>query len=161
MSNDELYFHWLVDNCESVATYGDPFSEVLGALHDTVYIPLEDGDENRAADALELRDEWIQSTGMRLPNMDEPTLLELFISLGRRAAFNSENTTTGDWVHVFLLNLDIAVEDFMWDPDIYIPRIRDFAEGRASIFPLKYPNRVNNELWYQMMEYIEENTLAR
>ena len=160
MNNNTLYFHWLLEQCESVSSYGAPFEEVFSALHDFVYKPLEEGDENRAGDALDLRNEWVQENGRRLVDMDEPTVLELFVSLSRRAAFNSVNTKPGDWVHVFLMNLNIAVDDFMWDKDVYIPRIRDFVEGRTTIFPLRYPNRVNHELWYQMMAYIEENMMS-
>ena len=92
MNNNTLYFHWLLEQCESVSSYGVPFEEVFSALHDFVYKPLEEGDENRAGDALDLRNEWVQENGRRLVDMDEPTVLELFVSLSRRAAFNSVNT---------------------------------------------------------------------
>lgn len=163
---DELYFEWLRDQStpsDTISTY----DAVLRRLYNTRYVPLETLDDNRAEDGKELREEWHDLYNDYASEIDDTwfeedcSILEMFVALSRRCEFQTTHTSAQHWVSIFLMNLDILISDFEFEinQDYIDSTIDDFTNGVQTIFPTNVPNGSSKQLWYQMMDYIEEQGL--
>lgn len=176
MDLQQDYFHWL---CEMVHIDQEERSYWLIAkdLHNRIFTPIIERDENRAMDGLELRDQFLEnewySRGGEFEN-DECTVLEMLVALAQRMDFEMNNADddydrTAYWFWEMIDNLgltDFDDESYIdLDGQTYVDKIiDDFVErnydynGAGGIFPLRYCDRDqrNVEIWYQMSAYLYE-----
>lgn len=133
-------------------------------------------DGNRIEDGKALRERYIEETkDLHCPQHEEPcSVFELLVALAIRMDYILSNKTdlTGKWYSLFIENLGISeyavnqLDDPLVQSEIeqiinkFIERRYDNM-GRGGIFPLQFPlgNQRRLEIWYQMMDYIEENAL--
>lgn len=167
---ENLYFNWL---CAKVmylenSTPSLSYWRLLRLLHRTEYAWLISGDDNRAEDGLELREEFLLESRFE----DEPewrmqpcSLLEMLIAFSRRAAFSTD-TNAVDWFWEFIENLGLKEcndasrfsEDEIGEI-LYRLIWREYdLNGRGGLFPIQNPRRdqKNVEIWYQFCEYLAD-----
>jgi hypothetical protein len=169
------YLDWLV---EGIGLEDSDYRILLGHLFERRYYWSVPNDDNREADGYALRNEW------EGPTWGIPfhcTVLEVLIAMANRASFQmqgfEERNSPQFWFLVMLRNLELA--DFT-DENWYGSKMcgnshslsRKFHETIDIFLDRKYTKvgqknawfvrgtkrdlrRV--EMWYQMMEYFEEN----
>lgn len=155
-----------------IAFEGGSFVDLLWLMHEKEFVWFVPNDDNRIADGLDIRKEWLQHVTVALdedpvPGFDFPcSFLEVLLALSRRMAFQAGDPAEG-WAWQFLINLDLnRMRD---DLSKYKTRkaddimetviFRTYAnDGAGGFFPLTHPraNQKKVELWYQMSAYIEE-----
>lgn len=167
----EAYFSWLVEQVREQGEHPKrTYWDVLRLMHEKefIWIPNAGNDDNRIADAREVRWEFMNARG-RPFDTAEPgpaSCLEVMIALSRRMEFNAGESAEG-WAWQLLCNLELHK---MPDPvsrrkmakadDILEALIwRNYSpDGAGSFFPLAWPpddmRRV--EVWYQMHAWIME-----
>jgi hypothetical protein len=142
-------------------------------MHDKEFIWVVGNDDNRIADGRDLRVSYLRSLGIENErdyesmHIDPVSFLEVLIGLSIRVAFlvsEEEN----EWAWNLIKNLNL---DRMWDPltprkvdkiherlDAVIWRTYSIT-GDGGFFPLVLPgsDQRNEEIWDQMLLYIEEN----
>ena len=172
---ENLYFNWLcakvmrVENPTPSLTYWD----LLRALHGTEFVWLLSGDDNRAADGVELRVEFLIAAD--IPDhsdwRSQPCgLLEMLIALSRRAEFQSD-ISAYTWFWEFIENLGLgdcndaaccSSEDI--NDVLYQLVWRTYEpNGQGGLFPMEHPkhDQTKVELWYQFFEYLaDQNRLV-
>ena len=171
---EETYFNWLyskVVRVEGINTPSNNYTHLLQALHSIEFVWLVSGDDNRAADGLDLRWEFINLSHAEVSEewMEQPcSVLEMFIAFSRRCAFETEPTAR-EWVWTFLQNLGIdelddatlgvpqTVEEII---DQFIWRTYD-ADGSGGMFPLMEPHHDQKklEIYSQFCEWLIENEI--
>jgi hypothetical protein len=167
-SLENLYFKWL---CAKVNYVMSPtpsltYWRLLRILHTTEFVWLLTGDDNRAADGVELRVEFLHEENIS----DQPewlslgcSILEMFIGFSRRAQFITE-VPAKDWFWEFVENLgllDVNDGSELDDEEIqkilgqFIWRTYD-KKGSGGIFPLDKPKEDQRgvEIWYQFCDYL-------
>jgi hypothetical protein len=168
---ENAYFNWL---CAKVNYVMNPtpsltYWNLLRALHNTEYVWILAGDDNRAEDGLELRREFI----MEVETPDHPewrrapgcSVLEMLIAFSRRAE-HMTGQKAKDWFWEMIDNLGLkevndgheATEedigeilyDFVWRQYEY--------NGHGGLFPLDDPTRDQQEveIWYQFCDYLAD-----
>lgn len=166
---ENLYFNWL---CAKVTHVENPspsnvYWRLLRTLHNTEYVWLVTGDDNRAEDGIELRDEFMTQSNY----YDDPeefrgvscSLLEMLIAFSRRAEFMTTQSAK-DWFWEFIDNiglLECTDASELTEDDIgerlysIIWRTYDPA-GRGGLFPMSDPpeDQRKTEIWYQFCEYL-------
>lgn len=161
---DELYLHWLIDQ---VTTPGavKRYDRILKLLYSQPYIPVHPMDENRAIDGIDLRQEWLSLYDKHAYIYDgwceEPcSLLEMLIGLAKRAAFTASSMSEPEWFHHILENLNLKIDDLSFDENLTSAynMIELLESGEVTPFPTEFVN-YQNQLWNQMMEYIDVNKL--
>lgn len=172
---ENLYFNWL---CAKVHNVRNPtpslsFDTLFRTLHNTEFVWLLPGDDNRAEDGKELRREFLLVG--HIPDQFEwrtlmPTsVFEMLIAFTRRAEFNS-NTSATDWFWEFLRNLGLSeVNDALGvDPEEINDTLQHFMwrryryNGDGGLFPLNDPPRDQTqiEIWEQFCDYlVDQNRL--
>lgn len=165
---ENLYFNWLcakairLENPTPSLTYWKLFRH----LHNTEYIYLVAGDDSRAEDGLELRDEFITESRLDDDAFGEKygcSVLEMLIAFARRARFMAGESVEF-WFRKFLENLgldqandastfsteklDDIINNFIWRT--YRP------SGLGGLFPMHNPpeDQREVEVWYQFCEYL-------
>lgn len=172
---DERYFAWLVSNISSASNRNPQRSHWLlcEQLFKTPFEYFVHNDHNRAEDGRELREEFLDYSGL-VASRDwldlDCSMLELLIGLARRASFET-NMTSDSWFWELLSNINfIRYTDAAFDKhsarniDITLQKINRRAyepSGRGGLFPLKDPGKDQRkvEIWYQMSAYLLENNL--
>lgn len=166
---ENLYFNWL---CAKVVFNENPapsntYWRLLRTLHNTEFVWLLSGDDNRAEDGLELRREFI----LQVDAPDYPewrrnpgcSMLEMFIAFSRRAEFISSVPAT-EWFWEFMKNLGLEdfndaylnnteiIDDIL---DTFIWRTYDYNSS-GGLFPLNKADKDQREveLWYQFANYL-------
>lgn len=171
---EETYFNWLyakVVYVEGVSTPSNNYYHLLQQLHSTEFVWLVSGDDNRAADGLDLRQEFVNQLRPPIDDrwVDAPcSVLEMFIAFSRRASFETE-LSSREWVWIFLRNLELdefsdarrgissACEEilacFIWRT--YQPN------GYGGLFPLNDPQHDQQkiEIYAQFCEWLIENDI--
>ena len=171
---ENLYFNWLSAKVHTVirrkpsVTYDTLFK----TFHNTEFVWLLSGDDNRAEDGKELRREFL-IMGDIPDNYEWRTLLpcsvfEMLIGFTRRAEFNSElSAKDWFWIMVDNLNLKEANDTSGIDP-MEIQEVLDYflwrrypADGDGGLFPLKNPIRDQTqiEIWDQFCDYLVDRNL--
>ena len=174
---NESYFEWLLERVEVYSRKDFKYNKLFKWLLEEPFVWLIRNDENRSADGLELRYEYL-NLGGKLPKWmgeDDPcSVLEMLVALSIRCdrdLIGSPDTYKGGklfWIMVENLGLD-AYDDSNFDEksvaevvDIWMKR--QFKEdGTGSIFCVKnrvktlVRNQKNIEIWFQMCDFINEN----
>jgi hypothetical protein len=177
----DIYFKWLVrEVCGGVLgrpLY--PYTNVCAYMHQIRFKDDVPNDDNRSAEGVSLRDEFLANMGRHL--MPTPmwrkflekdcTLLEMLVGMARRCNFQVDTLSVQEWFYKFLENLRLSEfedQEFMSTDRIKISKkLNPFnnrtysPSGAGSIFPLKHPHTDMRklELWYQMSAYIVENQM--
>lgn len=168
---EESYFNWL---CAKVKKSPFPlYLDLFKILYRTEFIGLMPGDENRAEDGKELREDFIRETQCGSIFDWDPlgcSVLEMLVAFSNRAWFLTEKPST-DWFWIFVENLRLSeyrhpisnkdaqmieqeiLYDFIW-------RMYK-ANGDGGLFPMRWPqtDQRSVEIWYQFCEYVDEEGL--
>jgi len=167
---EELYFNWL---CAKVLDNPDrpDFWAVLLMLQRFEFVPIVQGDYNRASDGLEVRHEFIRMTHYdSAPDWDHIgcSLLEMLIALANKASWlTSEPLKVWFWRFMQNLRLDdhrhiepYEVQEIEEKLHIFVWRQYD-SNGFGGLFPLQATENDQRmvEIWYQLAEYVDENRL--
>jgi hypothetical protein len=143
----------------------------MGQLHTKEFVWLVPNDDNRLEDAMALRHQFLNETGITTPGnllMGVPPLsvLEVILGLSVRCAFNGGGYPP-HWAWVLIENLELhnmsdplssrkreKIDDIL---ETLIYRNYD-ADGVGGFFPLTHPNDDQRtvEIWYQMQAYLDE-----
>lgn len=142
---------------------------LLRQLYGTEFVWLIPNDDNRVADGIELRYEFVHDYEI----VDPPehwmvlgcSFLEMLVALSRRFAFEADGEPA-DWFWHMMDNLGLRQfnDSTKFNPaqvDAILKRViwRQYDEdGRGGLFPLRDPKRNQRdvEIWYQLGEYILE-----
>ena len=165
---ESLYFQWL---CAKVIYVREPtpsltYWDLLRILYRTEFVWLLSGDDNRAADGVELRIEFLLECDIpdNIPWRNLPcSILEMLIAMSKRAEFNTGEPYR-DWFWEFIDNLGLKefTDGSGFDPrdvedalDQFIWRTYN-RKGEGGIFPLNSPNHDQREveIWYQFCDYL-------
>lgn len=164
------YFDWL---CAKVKQDPTPnYLELFRILYTHVFVPVHRADENRVADAIELRETFMSECQWD-GNIDELgnecSVFEVLVAFSEIAAFQIEDMTTQEWFWQFITNLKL--EDYRRasgsDRFVIIDVLNRFVmrayepNGDGGLFPLRRPKHDQREveIWYQFCEYVEDNGL--
>lgn len=170
---EHTYFNWLYSKvCNTRATSRTKqFETLLQELHRTEYVWLVSGDDNRAEDGRDLRDEFLSASGIEAPQewLDEScSVLEMLIAFSRKAAFETGEPASR-WFWEMLGSLGLSECNDVSNPDrdairktldTFVWRAYD-GLGRGGLFPLReteYDQRFV-EVWYQFSEYLYQNNV--
>ena len=132
-------------------------------------------DDNRALDGMDLRFEFIDEmgldTGDSLWLMLECSILEMFVALSRRVAYQSYGSPD-EWFWIMMGNLDLRIHTdnkysriVELEVNETLDRINERTydtNGVGGIFPLVNPERDQRtiELWYQASAYLLEGSFV-
>lgn len=171
------YFLWLCGLVGISSSRSDHSRRNLAAmLHHQHFYWTVPNDGNREQDGIELREEYADKylTG-DCPCLDGPcTVLEMLVALSRRMDFELYDSRKGDRTHVWFwemcnnLGLKPFSKDNPYDDGKEINNARIISRflermysrnGEGGLFPLRMTirNQKHVEIWYQMMEYLDEN----
>lgn len=162
-SVDVLYFEWLISQID--IRKNKTYFYVFERMHNLEFVWTVPNDDNRIQDALDVRREFMDQINGHL-NLASATLLEILISLSRRAEFiTSESAHL--WAWRLLKNLKLTnLSDPVTNSEAQ--KIDDILEalvwrtysssGEGGFFPLKYPkeDQTKVEIWYQLNAYVIE-----
>jgi hypothetical protein len=163
---DAAYLEWLQD-LVGPQEQGIQHDRLLKHLFEREFVMLVPNDDNRCADGLALRKEFVRSGRMR------PThhwmelgcsVLEMLVGVARHLSFTAEGEV-GEWFWHLINNLGLArysnsryhrnrvdeiIERLVWRQYSY--------DGNGGLFPLQEPREDQRdvELWFQMESYILE-----
>jgi len=168
-SLENLYFNWL---CAKVMdhqnmTPSKSYYNLMRILQSTEFIWLLSGDDNRAADGLDLRKEFLLLAD--IPDHPEwrefppCSILEMLIAFSRRAEFmtdipanecfwdmldNLDLKRVNDGTRIKQKEIDEILESFIW-------RTYD-VNGTGGLFPVDSPREDQRhvEIWYQFCGYL-------
>jgi hypothetical protein len=172
---ENLYFNWL---CAKVHHMENPtptltYWGLLRVLHNTEFVWLISGDDNRAMDGLDLRREFLIAAD--IPDKPEwralpCSLLEMLIAFSRRAEFQTDEPAQ-QWFWEFIDNIGLLecndaanCSDDEVGERLYELVWRTYDNsGRGGLFPLDHPqhDQTKTEIWYQFCEYlVDQNRLV-
>lgn len=163
------YFDWLRAKVLPMNTQN--YYELMRILYCTEFVWFVPGDRNRKDDGLELREYFLNESGLDNDPIwfNEPcSLLEFFIALAYRASFQTD-ISVRDWFWTFMANLNLdqyrqisesdtlVIEDIL---DTFVWRKYD-SNGYGGIFPLYNSDKDQREIeyWYQFSDYVTEQEL--
>lgn len=171
---DERYLDWLYGQVADVKTKTRTrtYRSLFAQLQDTIFVAIVPHDENRIADAKDLRYEFLaehedeqgdpQWTGLPC------SMLELLIVLSRQLAFEMDDDVS-PWFWHFIDTLELrqfndrvynkqAEEEIAKILNRVIWRTYS-SDGDGGLFPLRRPSKDQRkvELWYQLNAYLLEN----
>jgi len=171
---EEVYFNWLYSKVArvDVPTPSLTYYTLLRSIHSVEFVYVVQGDENRAADGLDIRHEFLAQAHLSQdPNwLNFPcSVFEMMFALARRAEFQTD-ISAREWFWIFVTNLfgdgDLSdatrhnvkaindvLDQFLWRT--YLP------DGRGGMFPLSRTNYDQRkvEIWYQFNEYLVDNEI--
>jgi len=173
---DGIYLDWLIDQVALLDSLNPArtYKLLVEQMHRIEFFWSVPNDDNRIADGVDLRLEFLNSIGAteRDGNFMEVncSVMEMLVALCRRLAFQSgkdeyfwfrqllDNIGIGIYNDEAYMRLIDATEtiDLAWHEVIH----RKYrANGRGGLFPLKHPrkNQKEVEIWYQMSAYLLEN----
>lgn len=172
-SLDERYLSWLYRQVANVKTRRGARTHwsLFKQMQDTIFVAIVSHDENRCADAKDLRYEFLAETE------DEPgdpewtgspcTMLELFVVLSRALSFETDDPVNL-WFWHLMEELDLEqFNDRKYDKHAQevisdtMDRViwRNYEpNGHGGLFPLREPpeDQRKVELWYQLNAYLIE-----
>lgn len=165
-SIDQPYFEWLISQVEFPKITRKTFHELFFRLHETEFIWIIDGDDNRVQDAKDLRTEFMHKYNGPNEFKYYVSILEVMIALSRKLEFIAGGLAS-EWVWRLIDNLGL---DHFSDPlsRNKTSRLDDILEsliwrtyerdGLGGFFPLISPkeDQTKVEIWYQMNAYVNE-----
>lgn len=170
---DQRYLNWLYSQVASVKTRHKhrTFWSLLTQLQETIFVAIVPNDDNRIADARDLRYEYMgeyEDEQGDLEWMKSPcSMLELLIILSRQLAFEMDDRSDSWFWHLIeVLELE-QFNDREYDEQAQevvastLDRViwRTYKpSGEGGLFPLRDPARDQRkvELWYQLNAYLLE-----
>lgn len=172
-SLDERYLDWLYSQVATVKTRPRTrtYWSLFRHLYDTIFVAIVPHDENRVADAQDLRYEFLADCEdvqgdpewMRAPC----TMFELLLILARQLAFEMDDKQQMWFWHLMqVLDLE-PFNDHEYDNQVQevvtdtLERVvwRTYSpNGEGGLFPLRNPHQDQRqvELWYQLNAYLLE-----
>ena len=161
---DNAYFEWLIAPLDQ---YDTRLSlSQMRVLYSTAFEVAIAEDRNRAANGVELREEFLYFHPEFLgdPGIDnwlglQCSVLEMLQALANCMAY----TTSGDgalWVCDMLQNLDLGHTQAEAIEGLKRLNQRSYSQdGRGGLFPLRHPleDQRTVPIWYQMSAYLIEN----
>lgn len=162
---DYEYYEWLISQIH--IPNNKTYLYLFERMHNLEFFWTVPNDDNRVHDGLDLRGEFLNGSRRKLSiDGDGVSILEVLVSLSRRAAF----TAGGDaprWAWKLLKNLHLTK---MFDPlsDDNVERIEEILDavvwrtyrrdGQGGFFPLKnaVEDQTKIEIWYQLNAYVME-----
>lgn len=168
---EESYFNWLC--AKVVSPHVNTYRDLLRILHKTEFAWVVPGDRNRQEDGVELRQYFLNETGLEKDELwynDLCSVLEVLISFADRASFQTE-APVSNWFWVFIENLNL--NEFRRVPPEEAPVVeeilstfvwRTYSEkGHGGLFPLyatNAPDQRDVEIWYQFCAWVDEKELV-
>jgi hypothetical protein len=176
-TNRDLYFKWLYSQIEK-----ERLANVEGFifdLHSYPFVCRVPNDDNRVEEGIELRYKFADEKNVQLLEDDlsgSCTLLEMLIALADRMDFILFDPSKGNrrWLWFWLFIDNLKLQKYANDDEKgVISRKKRFnrivinkflkreylPNGKGGLFPLDNPSSDQREveIWYQLMEYINEN----
>lgn len=175
------YLCWLMNQCQLEAEGPAGYLKLCEVLQDIYFVSLIEFDENRIEEGKELREEWADTDGGDIYELEglipyTCTALELILVMARRMCFEMSDSQyeagIGKWVMELLENAGLATfrnDIFEIDPEGSTQKIkmilhdiiyrRYMPNGSGSFFPSDgYKGDVRqDELLVQMNNYLAEN----
>lgn len=170
---DERYLNWLYSQVASVKTRHKhrTFWNLFKQLNETIFVAIVPHDENRIADARDLRYEFMAEFEEERGDLDwmrSPcSVLELLIILSRALSFEMD-----DRVDVWFWHLIEVLDLEQFNDREYNSQSQEViastldrviwrnyrADGHGGLFPLRDSARDQRkvELWYQLNAYLLE-----
>ena len=169
---DERYLTWLYSQIGSIRLRNPErtFWSLSRQLYTTEFVWIVPNDDNRVADGLDLRREFLDGERVDKAWMDLGcSMLEMMIALSRRLAFEAEGEPR-DWFWLLIDNLGLSNHS-----DAHCVNYRHFRQieetlnrviwrtyasnGRGGLFPLRRApkDQTQTEIWYQLNAYLLEN----
>lgn len=171
---EAAYLSWLYSQVGSTSLKNPSrtYWRFLGQLFTNEFFWFVPNDDNRLADGLALRDDFIDETGAQ---PDEEwlstgcSMLEMLVALSRRVAFiGGGDPPERFWELIRHMGIfHCSDRDYAKDSDLHfevesalnavIWRTYEY-DGTGGLFPLQAPNKDqrSTEIWYQMSAYIIE-----
>jgi hypothetical protein len=162
---DVEYFEWLTSQIE--VPNDRSYRGLFEIMHDVEFHWTVPNDDNRIADALDLRGIFLDGrVPTRFLKESGATMLEILVSLSQRVEFTAGGRAS-TWAWKLLKNLRLTkksdpmtAEDLDEVIDILDTLIwRTYQpNGRGGFFPLNHPeeDQTKVEIWYQMNQYVIE-----
>ena len=166
---DNLYFNWL---CAKVIQLENPtpslrYDMLFRILHSTEYVWLIPGDDDRAEDGVELRQNFLDETGLEDDLHWEHqvcSVFEMLVAFSKRCEFATDVPYI-DWFWEFIENLGLrpfndAADGWDLVPEIlytFVWRQYDF-NGRGGLFPIEHcvHDQTQTDVWYQFSDYLTD-----
>lgn len=175
MSREEEYYNWLLEKVHDADFDPSRYSKLMQTLYNTEFTWTVDGDENRAADGLELRNEFADTHDIPIYEfrieVNRPcSMLEMMVALACR----TENQIMEDlfvgprfgrWMKAMLSSLGLRYEMDGYYDDQYVDYIitsfmaREYNEdGDGGLFRIRNHevDMRKIEIWMQMNWYLRE-----
>ena len=172
----DRYYYWLLDIIDDEKYPGSEYSNVLYDLFSAPFYDLIANDCNRVDDGFELRGKFADKIGEHLYYVmdalpENCSILEMMIALALKWENNiawdpdlGDRTSVWFWIMMENLGLTFYSND-RYDKDEVEDIIHTFLErkyctdGRGGLFKINNPNidMRNQEIWYQMNLYFNEN----
>lgn len=168
---EHSYFNWLCSHVQkrlAISTPSLTHYRLLKQLHQTEYVWLIVGDDNRVEDGVELRLSFLDDTNVEIEQewfYSGCSVLEMLIAFSKRAEFNTE-LDSYFWFWHFLENLNLSEYNDCNDYDFDIVNTilnrfiyREYEpEGFGGLFPMLNPKKDQTkvEIWYQFFEYLND-----
>ncbi len=171
MSNplDDRYLDWLY-NLVGRQAENVTHCDLLDQLFHSEFVPMPEApsDENRSADGIALRKEFVQHDVRIRPTASWMTeacsVLEMLIGIARHISFEMDGSI-GEWFWQLMDNAGLSrYNDHRWSERRVaqiVERLvwRQYSyDGHGGIFPLREPHEDQRyvELWFQMESYMLE-----
>lgn len=170
---DDLYFEWLCTQIMNtkLKSPSKTYWALLRQLFTKEFVWIVPNDDNRLADGLELRQEFVREAGIR--DADQAwwdmgcSVLEMLIALCRRCEFQNDMPVK-EWFWKFIDNLGLTKFNDSWYKKEHNEALIDERLNRliyrtyrydgsfGGLFPLKEPKADQREIeiWYQMAAYM-------
>lgn len=170
---DERYLSWLYGQVASVKTRVRTRThwKLFRQLNDTIFVAVVPFDENRVADARDMKYEFLAEAEDEAGDPDwtrsPVSMLEVLIVLSRQLAFEMDDPVA-PWFWHLIETLQLEhFNDREYDNHAQeaiantIDRViwRNYEpDGRGGLFPLRNPREDQRkvELWYQLNAYLLE-----
>ena len=173
---DERYLEWLYNQIGSYRNRNPlrSYWQLAVSLYKKPFTWSVPNDDNRIADGLDLREEFIRKTKAERDRdwlALECSMLEMMVALSRRAAFESSGDAY-EWFWVMADNIGLRRFNDAAYNNRFEARIEEIVDrvierryksnGEGGLFPLIEPQEDQREveIWYQMAAYLLENDNA-
>ena len=172
----ERYFRWLYDQVCDDHDLNSPYSYtvVCDIMHQIVFRTDIPHDDNRAADAVGLRNDFMFTeryvpSARELAALMEPaaSIFEVLVALAKRVNYQIEYSER-TWFNIFITNLKLHLysdwtvkPQHKWRIIRILERFNDRTyrkDGCGGLFPLRRPDEDQRtvELWYQWSAWATE-----
>lgn len=173
---NEEYFEWLLSKAQ-VDDGENGYRLLCGILHEVIFYPIVEMDDNRWQDGIEYRYEFAgdEQGDILSKSLGGCTMLELMLSLAEKTAFDMEGSVfeagIGRWFTELLENtgLDLYTDSELMNSESAYFEVENILEniifrryrynGEGGFYPLRDPeeDQRETELEMQRNHYLMEN----